>query len=83
MPELPTQPDETLTYLFNPSKEDFTYPFAGINYTMPSRKIIQFPKYLADHLAKHLSSKLALTDDNKIHFEERQKKWLDKIMVRI
>lgn len=83
MPVLPLEPDETPTFLFNPSKEDFTYPFDGVNYTLPSRKIISFPKYLADHLAKHLASKLALSDDTKIHFEDRNKKWLDKIMVQI
>ncbi len=81
--DLPNKPDEILTYYFNPSKEDFTYPFNGIDYTLPSRKIVSFPKYLGDHLAKHLASKLALNDSHKLHYEDRYKKWMGKIEVKI
>ena len=80
---LPTTPDITTTYIYNPTKEDFNYPFDRKNYTMPSMKISNFPKYLADHLAKHLAQKLALTESSKIHYEDRLNKWLEVIYVKI
>lgn len=83
MPALPTHPDETPILLFNPSRDDFTHPFDGKPYTLPSRKIVTHPKWLADHLAKHLASKLATLDSEKIHFEERMKKWYKQIYVTI
>lgn len=80
---LPTRPDDTPMYLFNPAKADFTHNYDGKPYTLPSRKIVQHPKWLADHLAKHLASKLATEDSEKIHFEERMKKWYKVIYVSI
>lgn len=80
---LPTHPDDTPTYIFNPDKADFTHNFNGEPHTLPSRKIVTLPKWLADHLAKHLASKLATEDSEKIHFEERVKKWYKQIYVTI
>jgi len=85
---VPEKPDETPTLLFNPSKKDFTWPFADDNnvkhsYTLPSRQIVKFPKYIADHLAKHLASKLALEESPKVHYEERFKRHLKQIYVTI
>ncbi len=81
--DLPKEPDTTPQYYYNPSKEDFTYPFNGKDFTFPSRKIVQFPKFLGDHLAKHLASKLALEEETKIHYEDKVKRWLNKINVKI
>lgn len=80
---LPTKPDETPTLIFNPSKEDFIYPFSGVDHTLPSRQIVTHPKYLADHLAKHLASKLALAEGPGLHYEDRYKRQLEKIYVTL
>ncbi len=84
---IPTQPDETPTLLFNPSKDDFEDKIATVDggqqtLLLPSRVITEFPKYVADHVAKHLARKLALDDDPKRHFEDRYQEWLDKIYVK-
>lgn len=80
---LPTEPDTTLTYLYNPSKDDFTHAYNSEPYTLPSRKIVPFPKWLADHLAKHLAQKLAFEDSQRIHFEDKVKLQLEKIYVTL
>lgn len=83
MNKLPTSPDETPMYLYNPSKEDFIYPWEGVNYTLPARNLSSFPKWLAIHLGKHLAQKLSSEDSEKIHYEERMKKWNEQIFVKI
>jgi hypothetical protein len=80
---IPTSPDETPTYLFNPSKEDFTWNFDGTPCVLPSRILVSFPKYLADHLARHLAQKLATTDDSPLAYEYRYQKWIDQIYVKL
>jgi hypothetical protein len=80
---LPTEPDQTKTYIYNPTKDDFTWPYAGQDYTLPSRKIVDFPKYLALHLAKHLAQKMALEDDSGRHYEDRFNKYLAEILVQV
>ena len=80
---IPTEPDTTPTYIINPTKKDFSYPYDNIPYTLPSRKIMKFPKYLADHLAKHLANQLALEESNRIHYEDRVENWKKKIYVKI
>ncbi len=80
---IPKEPDITPTFLYNPSKDDFIYPYNGQDQFMPSREITTFPKFLADHLAKHLAQKLALEDGSKIHYEDRLARWLDKIYVKL
>ena len=59
---LPTQPNQEKTFLYNPSKADFVWPFAGVDQTLPSRKITAFPKPIADLLAKHLAQKMTQED---------------------
>jgi len=85
---IPTSPDTTETLLYNPSKRDFTYPMADDNnviqqYTLPSRTISKFPKYIADHLAKHLAQTLASEGDPKVNYIERYNEWISKIYVVI
>jgi hypothetical protein len=81
---LPTEPDQTKTFLYNPSKNDFLWPYDGVDQTLPSRKIVSFPKYLADHLAKHLAQKLALEDGGSgSQYEFDYKKWIKQIYVEI
>lgn len=83
MPALPTKPDETPTYIYNPGKFDFTYQWNGEPRILASRKMVELPKWLADHAAKQLASFLASTDSEKIHFEERTKKWLKQIYIQL
>ena len=85
---LPTGPDKSPTNLYNPLKSDFTYPMADINnkqvlYTLPSRQISVFPKYIADHLVKHLAQKIALDEGGGLAYEIRYQKALDLIYVII
>lgn len=59
----PQQPNNTPTYIYNPSKEDFTHTYANaenepIEYTVPAGELQQYPYYLAQHLAKHLADKV-------------------------
>lgn len=79
--DLPTGPDETPTRVFNPSKEDYVHAFDRKDFILPSRKIVVFPKYLADHLAKNLARKLALDDPRQIDFEVKLNEKLESIYV--
>ena len=78
-----TNPDETPTYIYNPSKDDFTCYYDRQPYLVPSRKMVQLPKFLADHVAKHLAQKMALLDSDRIHYEERVKKWMNEIYLKV
>jgi hypothetical protein len=81
---LPTEPDQTKTYVYNPTKDDFTWPYAGQDYTLPSRKIVDFPKYLALHLAKHLAAKLAAEDGGVgSKYDANYKRHMEEVMVKI
>lgn len=61
---LPTGPDITPTNIFNPTLRDFTCTYVEknkpIEYTIKSLETATFPKYLADHIVKHLAQKIAL-----------------------
>lgn len=80
---LPTGPDETPTYIINPTKVDFIDMWNGEKYIIPSRQIVSYPKYLADHFAKHIASKMAQEDGRKIGFEDRLKKAYELIYVQL
>lgn len=80
---LPNGPNETPTNLYNPTKEDFTCKWEGKDYTIPSRQLVTHPKWLADHIAKHLAQKIALEDDRGLAYEYRLKEAMDKIIVTI
>lgn len=45
-------------YLVNPTSEDFTHNYNGEPYTVKAGETKAFAKYVAYHLAKHLSSKM-------------------------
>jgi hypothetical protein len=65
MNDTPLKQDDTPTNIFNPLSEDFTWTMANeqnekVEYTMPSMSISTFPKYLADHMARHLAQKIAM-----------------------
>ena len=58
-------------------------------YIVPSRQIVEFPKYIADHIVKHLAAKIAtenpITMESKgirLHYEIRLQQALDKIYVK-
>ena len=55
MERLPTQPNKTLTALFNPSLEAFTFIYDKKEYILPAYGIETFPKYLADKMASRLA----------------------------
>ena len=46
----------------NPTKEDFTWNFNGEPYTVKAGENAAFAKPVSYHLAKHLSSKIAVTE---------------------
>lgn len=46
------------TYIFNPTKQDFTYSWLGKPYTIKSYEGQKFPTEIADHLAKHLKNNI-------------------------
>ena len=84
MINLPTEPDTAKTFLYNPSKDNFVWPYDGKDQTLPSRKIVSLPKYLADHLAKHLAQKLAAEDGGVgSQYDFDYKKWLKQIYVTL
>ena len=45
------------TLLFNPLKDDFTWKWGGVPYTLRSEEYTEFPKFLANHIGKHLIEK--------------------------
>lgn len=67
---LSTQPDITPVSLYNPSKEDFTITWDG-EPTKPLRagEIETYPKWLADHIAKHLCKKLIAEKGIKVNYQ--------------
>lgn len=44
----------------NPLDEDFTWTWDKIPYTVPARSTVSFVDYLAEHLAKHLATKILI-----------------------
>jgi hypothetical protein len=87
MARLPDGPDNTPTNIYNPTKKDFSCTYAEekipITFTLPSRQMKTFPKYLADHIAKHLARQIALENDSGLMFELRLKEAMDKITVTL
>lgn len=69
MPQLPNGPDLTPTSLYNPGKEDFTITWAGEPHTLHAGEIETYPKWLADHIAKHLCKKLIGEHGIKINYQ--------------
>jgi len=55
----------TTIEIINPTSEDFTHNFNGEPYTLPSKRIVHFPKAVAFHLAKHLSTKIIIAEKKK------------------
>lgn len=85
MPELPNGPNNTPTSLYNPFSEDFTTLWDGKPYTIKSREIDTFPKWLADHIKKGLAEKYVQvnTDYPKITHEDAIAEALAEIEVPI
>ena len=57
--------------LFNPTSEDFTVMYGGIDYTIASGSKVSLPVYLAEHIAKHLTDKRLLDRGKPINSELR------------
>lgn len=55
----------------------------GEKYIIPSRKIVSYPKYLADHFAKHIASKIAQEDPRRIGFEDKLKRAYELVYVQL
>jgi hypothetical protein len=79
MARLPTQPNTTLRYLYNPSKEDFIITWDGEPHTLHSEELEPFPTYLADHIAKHLAHKLVMERGVKTNYDDDIKLMLKEI----
>jgi len=69
MPQLPNKPDETPTSIYNPDKSDFTITWNDEPYTIHAGEIETYPKWLADHIAKHLCKKLIGERGIKVNYE--------------
>ena len=50
-------------------------------YVITSRQIVSFPKYIADHLAKHLAQEIATETEGGLAYEYKYKAAMDKILV--
>lgn len=59
--------------IYNPTKEDFTWRYNGEPYTVPSKGKKSFAKYVAFHLAKHLSTKMISDMFSKEEHADRNK----------
>jgi len=49
---------ETITPIYNPDIEDFTFAFNGEDYTAKSLEISRFPEHISNHLKKHLADRI-------------------------
>lgn len=58
--------------IFNPLLEDFTVPYAGIAYTVPSNDMAEFSLEIANHIQKHLITHILNKKNN--HSEEEREK---------
>ena len=75
MAELDTQ------ILTNPTAEDFTWNFNGEPYTLPKDSSKAFAKFVAYHLAKHLSSKMIEGDLNQELAKDKTKNLNQKALI--
>lgn len=72
--ELPER-DNTPTSLFNPLTEDFSVNYATdanppLTYTIRAQEIGTFPKYIVNHIIKHLSQQIIAKRGIKTNYEE-------------
>jgi hypothetical protein len=84
MPRLPTGPNTEPTFIYNPLREDFKCLQAGVDniqteYVIPSRQMKSFPKYVADHITRHLAQRIALERTDGLSYELKYKEAVDKI----
>lgn len=49
---------DDLTNIYNPTDEDFTWQFGGIDYTVKAKESRLLPRHLCQHIAKHLTDKI-------------------------
>ena len=81
---LPTGPNIEPTFIYNPLKEDFKCLMANddrtqTEYIVPSRQMKSFPKYIADHITKHLAQRVAFEQEGGLSYELKYKEAVDKI----
>ena len=86
MKELPQEPNQSPTQLYNPTGEDFTFIVADEeniqhDYSMPSGEIVTFPKFIADKGAVELADKIVWKRGLKMAYEHELKKALEEIYV--
>lgn len=72
-------------YVENPTKEDFEVRFNGEMYRLGAGEKEQKPKYLARHIAKHLSDKMLQEDIEveKKKYEKRKEKMPEVVQTQI
>lgn len=80
---LPNGPDLTPTYIRNPLNEDFSTMWNGKPYTLHSKELMKYPKWLADHIGNQLVRKLALMESATIAWDIREKEAREKVFVTI
>lgn len=80
---LPSQPDITPTPIYNPDKSDFTIAWNEEPHTIHAGEIETYPKWLADHIAKHLCNHLVMKRGIRVNYDEDYKEMMAQIIVNI
>jgi hypothetical protein len=84
---LPNGPDLTPTTICNPLSEDFTTTFAEertpTTYTLHSKEVAEYPKWLADHIGKQLVRKIALMASPQISWDIREEEARKQVFVTL
>ncbi|UOF78688.1 hypothetical protein [Caudoviricetes sp.] len=55
--------EQDLLYVKNPTKESFTVIWGGYEYTVDSEETKIYPRFVAEHFAKHLADKVLLQNE--------------------
>lgn len=77
------QPNTTPVYLYNPSKDDFTTRWDDKPVTIHSEELVQYPHYLAHHIAKHLAQKIMGDRGVQINPEADLAAIMDEILITV
>lgn len=80
---LPSQPDKTPTSIYNPDKSDFTITWNEEPNTIHAGEIETYPKWLADHIAKHLCKYLIMKRGIRINYEADYEDMMKQIQIEI
>ncbi len=84
---LPNGPDLTPTTICNPLNEDFTTSFAEDNkpksYTLHSKEVAEYPRWLANHIGNQLVRKIALLASPQTSWDIREEEARKQVFVTL